>query len=656
MAITLNAQGDNLSDTQLFSSLTTWPEKLRITALTGVQSLDNAALLELNAAKFQHLRQENRNGFELTLPCPSSNTYQDTESLTFWLERFHVHSPILTVGITSDRGFEELDYEPQLQTFKLQLKGTFVGTLVLMSDHILGSFHYKGNQYDLTQLEGDIYALLDFNKRRDLPTFSCAVENSPLKESSEDLENRAPSSSNSGCVEVAIDVDNYTYLTYNNMANATDWALAQMAGVEAIYTQELNSLFFLQASYVHLWQSPDPMSNFVNDAGSMLDNFRSTWESTPSLDAVQRDVTHLMTKRDNTGTGGIAYLGVNCESFAYGFSAEMSESTTNNISSYSWNLDVVSHELGHNFGSNHTHWCGWPGGAIDDCYPSEGSCGNGPAVSNGTIMSYCHLSPSTPKVLQFHPLVKNNALIPGMSTAGCYDSCEGLTPPECAITNIAAGNQQTCDPITQTYNQQLIITHENAPADGWLVVNGEQKAISSSPQAVNLIGEPANGESINVSAYFTSDEACALSKADTYTRREPCCGLFRLTYVDPDANIIRIRNESECSGELHNWGILSPSGYKTLTELVTPGQSLMIDPGATVQISWAEGLSGDWIILFLPTDIAYDYLQWGTQAPANIYFQQYAELSMIWPGGGDEYLSSIPPYTYIGSGDYGIDQ
>ena len=143
-----------------------------------------------------------------------------------------------------------------------------------------------------------------------------------------------------------------------------------MAGVEAIYTQELNGQWLLQAGYVHIWQTTDPMASFVNDAGGMLDNFRFTWESTASLDAVQRDVTHLMSRRGNTGTGGIAYLDVNCSSFAYGFSAAMSGSTSTNINSYSWNLDVVSHELGHNFGSNHTHWCGWPGGAIDD-YPSE---------------------------------------------------------------------------------------------------------------------------------------------------------------------------------------------------------------------------------------------------------------------------------------------
>ena len=656
LVVSALSQTSSEGSVDLFKPLSTpWAlEDVRVASL--VERPEDAAFIQLDLSEFQILRQQDLHAFRLTLPKPSGNAGQRTQLLEFELERFFAHPAVLTVGLTSERGHHEEEYIPQLQTFRLRLDGVMVGSLVLMKDHILGSFHHEGHQYDLAQVEDEVYAVLDFNRRADLAPFECGfVEGmGPRTSEHEALQNQR--ANDGGCVEVAIDIDNFTYLTYNNMASATEWALAQLAGVEAIYTQELNGLFFLQASYVHLWQTPDPMSNFVNDAGAMLDNFRNTWEGTASLDAVQRDVTHLMSKRGNTGTGGIAYLGVNCGSFAYGFSAGMTGSTTTNINSYSWNLDVISHELGHNFGSNHTHWCGWPGGAIDNCYPAEGGCGDGPSVSNGTIMSYCHIDPSTPKVLQFHPLVESNALIPSMSAAGCYGGCDGWTPPECAITNITAGNQLACDPVTLTYTQQVIITHDFAPADGWLMVNGEQKAISTSPQAVNLVGQPANGDAVNVSAYFTSDEGCALSVPNAFTQRDPCCGLFRFVYVDPDANILRIRNEADCPGDMQYWGILSPVGYQPLAELVTPGQSMVVAPGATVQISWAEGLSGDWLMLFLPTDIVYDYVQWGNQAPAGIYFQQYEELETVWPGGGNTFINNIPPYTYIGTGDYGVDQ
>lgn len=74
---------------------------------------------------------------------------------------------------------------------------------------------------------------------------------------------------------------------------------------------------------------------------------------------------------------------------------------------------LVMHEMGHLFGSSHTHWCGWVisstptvvRGALDNCSAVEATCSStctmadcstcppcsaGPAPSNGgTIMSYC---------------------------------------------------------------------------------------------------------------------------------------------------------------------------------------------------------------------------------------------------------------------------
>jgi hypothetical protein len=56
---------------------------------------------------------------------------------------------------------------------------------------------------------------------------------------------------------------------------------------------------------------------------------------------------------------------------------------------------VVTHEIGHNLGSSHTHACVWNGNntAIDGCGPTAGyseGCTAALPVA-GTIMSYCHL-------------------------------------------------------------------------------------------------------------------------------------------------------------------------------------------------------------------------------------------------------------------------
>ncbi|MBM2815350.1 MAG: hypothetical protein HW421_2112 [Ignavibacteria bacterium] len=66
---------------------------------------------------------------------------------------------------------------------------------------------------------------------------------------------------------------------------------------------------------------------------------------------------------------------------------------------YSWTVQCVTHELGHNFGSHHTQWCGWyqygapTGYSLDNCWVVEGLCQQGSAPTNGgTIMSYCHMS------------------------------------------------------------------------------------------------------------------------------------------------------------------------------------------------------------------------------------------------------------------------
>src|SRR5207247_7310223 len=87
--------------------------------------------------------------------------------------------------------------------------------------------------------------------------------------------------------------------------------------------------------------------------------------------------------------GGIAYLDVLCNaSYGYGVS-QVYGSFDLSQPSQIWDVLVVTHELGHNFGTPHTHRYSPP---LDKCVSGEAGCYAGPVVaSRGTIMSYCHL-------------------------------------------------------------------------------------------------------------------------------------------------------------------------------------------------------------------------------------------------------------------------
>src|SRR5207247_2854493 len=84
--------------------------------------------------------------------------------------------------------------------------------------------------------------------------------------------------------------------------------------------------------------------------------------------------------------GGVAYVDVLCnDTYGFGVSQVFGDSTP----AGTWDLLVVAHELGHNFGSVHSHCYNPP---LDHGYNQEPGCYSGPVVaSHGTIMSYCHL-------------------------------------------------------------------------------------------------------------------------------------------------------------------------------------------------------------------------------------------------------------------------
>lgn len=606
--------------------------------------------LSLKTNVFNDLRTSYPDEFTLVLPDFNGG------EINLVLQRFEAFPATVKIGVHSEKGYEELDYVPRIKTYKVR-GGT--GSFVLMTHDVMGTFQHNGMQIEVKPTndissDGE-HLMFDVNDLVVNREFECAMEevgtgdgHTPRK--MEEIDSK----SLSGCAEIAVDIDNYTYLTFGNILNATDWALALMTGVSQIYTQELGNLVFLQTTYVHIWQSPDPMSNYINQAGDMLSVFRSTWLNDSDLNSIQRDETHLLTKRGDSGTGGIAYLDVVCSTYAYGFSAGLSGTSNYNISSWTWNLMVVSHELGHNLGSNHTQWCGWPNGPIDNCVSSEGGCTyQGDAVLEGTIMSYCHTVGSVQNVLNFHPTVKLYGLQPAITNNGnCFGACEGYEPPVCAILGITAGTQLACNPLTNTYTQQLVLSYEYPPESGNFNVNGTFHAINDSPQIISLANTSANGESVDVNVFINTDEGCSASQVDCYTQREPCCALIRLQHVNPNSNVIRVKNTSDCGGDIGNWGIYSNGLYNSFDEL-SGSQDLYLESGEEIQLAWSgwdsDETYGD-LQLYGPTNVLMDYIQWGGSGNIN---ESVSSLLGYWES--ETFVAALPPFEYIGEGEHGYE-
>ena len=104
--------------------------------------------------------------------------------------------------------------------------------------------------------------------------------------------------------------------------------------------------------------------------------------------------------------------------------------------------------------------------------------------------------------------------------------------PVCDITAIATGTQTACDPGTNTYSQTVTITYANAPS-GTINVNGQTFTVTSSPQSVILGGLTANGNSVDVTAFFTSNNTCTFTQNSAFTAATSCavipCNITALT-------------------------------------------------------------------------------------------------------------------------------
>ena len=272
----------------------------------------------------------------------------------------------------------------------------------------------------------------------ELQHFSCQAEeiNRQVKSFSSGHHSRSANN----CVQIFLEGD---YALYQNKGNGTeDWLAGMFNQVATIYALENIEL---KVSGMYIWQTEDPYSKSSSETA--LTQFKEERTVFPG------DLAALLAL-GGEGTGGRAWINSLCSSFGYSYSNIFSNYS--GFPNYSWTVNVVAHEIGHNLGSNHTHQCYWNGNntQIDDCgnvyyaqrniSPPEPNLGcfdeNNPVLpgqGQGTIMSYCHLLSSSVGIdftLGFGEQ-PGNLMRNQINSRSCLD-CQVEDPCELTITNI----------------------------------------------------------------------------------------------------------------------------------------------------------------------------------------------------------------------------
>ncbi|MCB9273768.1 MAG: T9SS type A sorting domain-containing protein [Lewinellaceae bacterium] len=225
------------------------------------------------------------------------------------------------------------------------------------------------------------------------------------------------------CVRIYLEVDNDIYQNKGGASGTTNYITGLFNQVAALYANENINVTL---SEIYLWDTPS--TYYGSDSYTLLTQFVS---QRPSFNG---DLGQLLSYK---ASGGIAYLSGLCNPYAPKHSFASINSTYSAVPAYSWSVMVITHELGHLFGSKHTHACAWNGNntAIDGCAGYvEGSCPNpGYPSGGGTMMSYCHITSVGINFSNGFGPQPGNVIRNAVINASCLQPCDngggGGNPP-----------------------------------------------------------------------------------------------------------------------------------------------------------------------------------------------------------------------------------
>ncbi|MFT5150364.1 MAG: hypothetical protein ACI841_000345, partial [Planctomycetota bacterium] len=239
---------------------------------------------------------------------------------------------------------------------------------------------------------------------------------------------------------------------WNDLQAEQTYVFALLAAVSDRYLGQINTV--LTYPYVQFYTAPsDPWvtQDTGGSSGDLLNEFRAAWANNVPAGA---NLAHFLSGASLGG--GVATVGTICSGqngFAVSGNINGGVSFPVTQGSGTWDFFVTAHELGHNFGTLHTHnYCP----PLDECADNCNNQTN--CTTQGTNMSYCHGCPGgmTNITTFFHPTVVG--VMRSAAEASCIDVYNPTTPTQLFADDFESGNLTSGGWTLSNFPAQVLTT------------------------------------------------------------------------------------------------------------------------------------------------------------------------------------------------------
>ncbi len=413
----------NITGQQRFISLFEPVDNSSI-ASRNIVEVKNAVVAKINQTFLDEVSLEENSILTTSIPL---NSYGDKVDLD--LVQFELLSDDFDV-LDSDE--ESMEYSHGKYFSAISQDKQAMGAFSFYRDRMMGVLSSEnGVVYNIGQISDEtnkyiIYRDVDLNTG-----FSFYCDSDDEYEEMDDLHDiEKIVKRGNKCINLYAEADYALYVKNGKSISRTvDYVLGLFAESALLYKKEGISI---KIDKIKVWDTKDNYSTKASH--DALDQFvRKNKNKDMDLG--------LLLALGAEGLGGVAYINGLCTQRRH-FAYANIKYSYKNVPTYSWSAMVITHELGHNLGSRHTHSCSWNGdySQIDDCgnlyYYKNGETPEGKScfdkdnpiipADGGTIMSYCHLIGSAginlSKGFGNQP---NKVINRVVNNADCLDSCIG---------------------------------------------------------------------------------------------------------------------------------------------------------------------------------------------------------------------------------------